>query len=76
MKILSRAIVEQGVRGKPITGDGRGRGTRYPFKASHGFRKFFTTRAYQAGMSRTNVYELVDHSMGIDSNYVRSTEQD
>src|SRR5215469_9949974 len=76
VKILYRALIEQGVRDKPITGDGRGRGTRYPFKASHGFRKFFETRAYQAGMSRTDVYSLADHSMGIDSNYVRPTEKE
>jgi hypothetical protein len=72
-KLLHRAITEQGVRGKPIADS---RCKRYPFKSSHGFRKFFETRAYQAGMSRTDVYFLADHSLGIDSNYVRPTEQE
>jgi integrase len=74
IKILRRAITEQDVRGKPITGEGET--VRYPFRVTHGFRKFFETKAYQAGMSRTDVYFLVDHELGIDSSYVRPTEQE
>jgi hypothetical protein len=74
IKILRRAVIEQGVRGKPITAPDETK--RYPFKVTHGLRKFFETKAYQGGMSRTDVYFLADHQMRIDSNYVRPTEQE
>jgi hypothetical protein len=74
IKILRRAVIEQGVRGKPITRPDET--IRYPFKVTHAYRKFFETKAYQTGMSRTDVYILADHEMGIDSNYVRPTEQE
>jgi hypothetical protein len=73
IKILRRAITEQDVRGNPITDEGET--ARYPFRVTHGFRKFLT-KAYQAGMSRTDVYILVDHQMGIDNSYVKPTEQE
>jgi len=44
IKILCRAVIEQGVRGKPITRTDET--ARYPFKVTHVYGKFFETKAY------------------------------
>jgi integrase len=42
----------------------------------HGFRKYFKTRAEQAGMKPINVETLMGHSVGISDSYYRPTENE
>jgi integrase len=65
-----RALWEQGLR-HPLNG-----GKRHEWKANHGFRKFYKTRAEQAGMGPVNVETLMAHSTGMSDHYYRPTEHD
>lgn len=70
-KIIEGGLKEQGIR-QPLTNGAR----RYEFQGAHGFRKYFKTRAEQAGMKPFNVETLMDHSLGISDHYGRPTEYD
>jgi len=70
-KIIERGLKEQGIR-KPLV-----KGTkRYEFQGAHGFRKYFKTRAEQAGILPFNVETLMNHSLGISDHYGKPTEYD
>jgi integrase len=69
-RILVRALSEQGIRND--LGDGV---RRQDFKTAHGMRKYYKTRAEQV-MNRLNVEFLLGHSIGLNSNYYRPTEQE
>jgi hypothetical protein len=69
-KLLNRALWEQGLR-KPLDGS-----RRHEFKESHGFRKFFKTRAEHAGMKPINVEIIMGHKVGISDHYYRPREQE
>jgi integrase len=69
-RMLTRAYYEQGLRESLQQGT-----RRHDFKTAHGFRKFFKTRAEQT-MNRLNVEYLLGHSVGMNSNYYRPTEQE
>lgn len=60
-KLLNKSLWEQGIRTKPQTSNGA---NRYEFKTTHGLRKWFKTRAEQAGMKLINVELLMGHSVG------------
>ena len=60
-KLLNKSLWEQGIRTKPQTSNGA---NRYEFKTTHGLRKWFKTRAEQAGMKPINVELLMGHSVG------------
>ncbi len=70
-KIIERGLKEQGIR-QPLANGTK----RYEFQGAHGFRKYFKTRAEQAGMRPFNIETLMDHSLGISDHYGRPTEQD
>ena len=70
-KIIERGLKEQGIRQPLVNG-----AKRYEFQGAHGFRKYFKTRAEQAGMRPFNVETLMDHSLGISDHYGRPTEYD
>ncbi|HEX6253816.1 MAG TPA: hypothetical protein VFZ55_06315 [Nitrososphaera sp.] len=69
-RIITRALYEQAIR-NGLPEDSR----RYDFKAVHGMRKFFKTRAEQA-MLRTNVEYIIGHNIGISQSYYRPTERE
>jgi hypothetical protein len=69
-RIITRALYQQTIR-KGLPPDTR----RYDFKAVHGFRKWFKTRAEQA-MLRTNVECLIGHNIGISQSYYKPTERE
>ncbi len=69
-KILNRSLWIQGLR-KPLTEGNR----RNEYKASHGFRKFFKTRAEQV-MKPLNAELLLSHESGISDYYYRPTEKE
>jgi hypothetical protein len=69
-RLLERAIWEQAI-GQPLK-----EGTkRHEWKAAHGFRKFYKTRAEQV-MRPANVEILMGHDIGISESYWRPTEQE
>jgi integrase len=70
-KIIEAGLKEQGIR-QPLKNGAK----RYEFQGAHGFRKWFKTRAEQAGMLPFNVETLMDHSLGISDHYGRPTEYD
>lgn len=70
-KILGRALWEEGLRPHALTEGTR----RHEWKAVHGYRKFFKTRAEQV-MNRTNVEYLMGHSLGISQSYYKPVEKD
>jgi hypothetical protein len=69
-RIIERALWEQDLR-KPLA---RGE-KRHEWKAAHGFRKFYKTRAEQA-MKPINVEITMGHNIGLSSSYYRPTERE
>ncbi len=69
-RLVERALWAQGVRKKLDEGQ-----KRHEFKADHGFRKFFKTRAEQV-MKPINVEWLMGHSTGVSDSYYRPTEHE
>jgi integrase len=69
-RLLIRALYEQGLRESLEEGK-----HRHEFKTAHGFRKYFKTRAEQV-MNRLNVEFLLGHSIGLNSNYYKPTQQE
>src|ERR671914_633809 len=67
---MERAIWEQGIR-KPLAEGAK----RHEWKAAHGFRKFYKSRAEQI-MRPINVEITMGHNIGISASYYRPTEQD
>jgi len=67
-RIIERALWEQGLR-KPLTNGNR----RHEWKAAHGFRKFFKTRAEQV-MKPINVEITMGHNVGVSASYYKPTD--
>ncbi len=70
-EVLQQGYEEQDLR-QPLPEGVR----RHPFKLSHGFRKFFDTRALSAGMTPLNVALLESHDTGISQSYFRPSKQE
>lgn len=69
-KLLHRAIGSQNLRPELAEGE-----TRYEWKMSHGYRKFFKSNAEQV-MNALNVALLMNHKSGISDNYWRPKEKE
>jgi hypothetical protein len=69
-RMLVRALYEQGLRETLEEGT-----RRHEYKTAHSYRKYFKTRAEQS-MNRLNVEYLLGHTVGLNSNYYRPTEQE
>jgi hypothetical protein len=67
-RLLERAIWEQGIR-QPLTEGVK----RHEWKAAHGFRKFYKSRAEQI-MKPINVELTMGHNIGISASYYKPTE--
>jgi len=69
-RLLERAIWEEGIR-QPLK-----EGTkRHEWKAAHGFRKFYKTRAEQV-MKPINVEITMGHDIGVSSSYYKPTQNE
>ena len=69
-RLLERALWEQGIR-QPLK-----EGTkRHEWKAAHGFRKFYNSRAEQA-MKPLNVQITMGHDIGVSASYYKPTERE
>jgi len=69
-KLLSRALSEQGIRG--IRPHALPKGVRrHEWKGAHGFRKFFETRATEAGLPFIHAEFLMGHSLGLPDSYIK-----
>ncbi len=69
-RIIERALWEQGLRKPLINGE-----KRHEWKAAHGFRKFYKTRAEQV-MKPINVEITMGHNIGLSRSYYKPTEKD
>ena len=69
-RLIERALWEQGVR-KPLA---KGK-NRHEWKAAHGFRKFYKTRAEQT-MRPANVELTMGHDIGVSKSYYKPTEKE
>lgn len=69
-RLIERALWEQGIR-KPLA-EGK---NRHEWKAAHGFRKFYKTRAEQA-MRPANVELTIGHDIGVSKSYYKPTERE
>ena len=69
-RLIERALWEQGIR-KPLT---KGK-NRHEWKAAHGFRKFYKTRAEQV-MRPVNVELTMGHDIGVSKSYYKPTEKE
>ncbi|HEY9385806.1 MAG TPA: hypothetical protein VIP70_02105 [Nitrososphaeraceae archaeon] len=69
-RLLERAIWEQGIR-QPLTEGVK----RHEWKAAHGFRKFYKSRAEQI-MRPINVEITMGHDIGISASYYKPTEHE
>jgi len=69
-RLIIRGLYEQGLRESLQDGE-----RRHQYKAAHSLRKYFKTRAEQV-MNRLNVECLLGHTVGLNSNYYRPTEQE
>lgn len=69
-RIIDRALRIQGIRKNLVEGQ-----KRHEFKAMHGFRKYFKSRAEQL-MKPINVEILMGHSVGLSDSYYRPQEKE
>jgi hypothetical protein len=69
-RLLERALWEQGLR-QPLSSGAR----RHDWKAAHGFRKYYKSRAEQT-MRPINVEITMGHNIGISASYYRPTERE
>ena len=69
-RLLDRAIWEQGLR-QPLTEGVR----RHEWKAAHGFRKFYKSRAEQI-MKPINVELIMGHNIGVSASYYKPMEHE
>lgn len=69
-RLVELAIRSAGIRAKLEPGQ-----RRHPFKATHGFRKYFDTAA-ERHMKTLHVEQLLDHDTGLKESYNRPTEVD
>jgi hypothetical protein len=69
-RLLERALWEQGIR-QPL----REGAKRHEWKAAHGFRKFYKSRAEQV-MRPINVEITMGHNIGISASYYKPTERE
>jgi hypothetical protein len=69
-RLIERALWEQGIR-KPLLSGSR----RHEWKAAHGFRKFYKTRAEQV-MRPINVEITMGHNIGLSASYYKPTERE
>jgi hypothetical protein len=69
-RLLERALWEQGIRQPLMEG-----AKRHEWKAAHGFRKFYKSRAEQV-MRPINVEITMGHDIGISASYYKPTEKE
>jgi integrase len=69
-RLIEHALWEQGIR-QPLKDGAK----RHEWKAAHGFRKFYKSRAEQV-MKPINVELTMGHNIGISASYYRPTEQE
>jgi len=69
-RLLERALWEQGIR-SPL----RNGAKRHEWKAAHGFRKFYKSRAEQV-MRPVNVEITMGHDIGVSKSYYKPTEKE
>ena len=69
-RLLERALWEQGIR-HPLSEGIR----RHEWKAAHGFRKFYKSRAEQV-MRPINVEITMGHNIGVSKSYYKPTERE
>jgi integrase len=69
-RLLERALWEQGIR-HPLAEGVR----RHEWKAAHGFRKFYKSRAEQV-MRPINVEITMGHNIGVSESYYKPTERE
>jgi integrase len=71
-RLLERGLFEEGIR-KPLTDGAK----RHQWKAAHGFRKFYKTRAEQA-MKPINVEVTMGHNLGlgVSACYYKPTDRE
>jgi hypothetical protein len=69
-RLVERALWSQGIR-KPLEAGQK----RHEFKADHGFRKFFKTRAEQI-MKPINVEMMMGHSTGVSDSYYKPNDHE
>jgi hypothetical protein len=69
-RLLERALWEQGIR-QPLAKGVK----RHEWKAAHGFRKFYKSRAEQV-MKPINVEITMGHDIGVSASYYKPTEKE
>jgi hypothetical protein len=69
-RIIERALWEQGLRSPLAKGV-----KRHEWKAAHGFRKFYKSRAEQV-MKPINVEITMGHDIGVSKSYYKPTEKE
>lgn len=69
-RIIERALWEQGLRSSLPNGV-----KRHEWKAAHGFRKFYKSRAEQV-MKPINVELTMGHDIGVSASYYKPTEHE
>ncbi|MDP9197338.1 MAG: hypothetical protein M3O24_02095 [Thermoproteota archaeon] len=69
-RLIERGLWEQGIR-QPLPSGAR----RHEWKAAHGFRKLYKTRAEQV-MRPINVEITMGHNIGLSASYYKPTEQE
>lgn len=67
-RLIERALLDQGVRTRQSDG-------KYEFKAVHGLRKFYKSRAEQV-MKPLNVELTMGHDIGLSASYYKPTEKE
>ena len=72
---LVKRVIEKAIKWAEIRSPLQPGQRRHPFKATHGFRKYFDTVA-ERHMKTLHVEQLLDHDTGLKESYNRPTEDD
>jgi integrase len=73
MRFMSKLVRDAGLRNMPLENQGY---KRAEIMLSHGFRKFFETNAFKAGMDNMYLRRLMGQKSGLEDAYLKLSEEE
>src|SRR5215211_6828843 len=73
MKAMTVLLLQTGLRGIPLEGQ---KYKRFNIMMNHGFRKFFETNTFKAGMDHMYLRRLMGQKSGLEDAYLKLSEEE
>src|SRR5215211_5404902 len=73
MKAMTVLLLQTGLRGIPLEGQ---KYKRFNIMMNHGFRKFFETNTFKAGMDHMYIRRLMGQKSGLEDAYLKLSEEE